>query len=101
MKVLITQAVLDSLSNTVDFYLYELEIPSNFIASLIDQLFLKIDRLPENPFLGQIEPTLISYKKDHRRIVLGNIKIIYRVDQEVIYITDIFDSRQNPSKMEY
>jgi hypothetical protein len=43
MKVLITQAALDSLSKTVDFYLYELEIPSNYVVPLIDLLFSRID----------------------------------------------------------
>ena len=35
----------------------------------------------------------------HRRIVTDHYKIIYRIEDQVIYITDIFDTRQNPGKM--
>lgn len=37
--------------------------------------------------------------KEHRRIIEGHYKIIYRVEGQAIYITDIFDSRQDPNKM--
>ena len=29
----------------------------------------------------------------------GNYKIIYRIDQDVIYVTDIFDTHQHPDKI--
>ena len=35
----------------------------------------------------------------HRRLIESHYKIIYRVVGEYIYITDIFDSRQDPDKM--
>ena len=35
----------------------------------------------------------------HRPIIEGHFKIIYKVEGEYIYITDIFDSRQDPDKM--
>jgi hypothetical protein len=35
----------------------------------------------------------------HRRLVESHYKIIYRVVGEYIYVTDIFDSRQDPDKM--
>jgi plasmid stabilization system protein ParE len=52
-----------------------------------------------DPYIGQQEEYLEHLGKDHRRLIEGNYKIIYRVQGEDIYITDIFDSRQDPSKM--
>lgn len=49
--------------------------------------------------LESLEECLQHLGKLHRRIIEGNYKIIYRVEGENIYITDIFDSRQNPDKM--
>jgi len=36
---------------------------------------------------------------NHRRAIEGHFKIIYRVEGETIYVTDFFDSRQDPAKM--
>jgi len=48
---------------------------------------------------GQIEPTLEHLGLGHRRLIEGNFKIIYRVDGELVSVTDIFDSRMDPDKM--
>jgi len=59
----------------------------------------KLKSLLKNPNSGQQEPDLQSLGLGHRRLVEGNYKIIYRVQGNTIYVTDIFDSRQHPSKM--
>jgi toxin ParE1/3/4 len=46
-----------------------------------------------------VEENLADLKQGHRYIVEGNYKIIYRLIDNEIYITDIFDCRQNPTKM--
>jgi mRNA-degrading endonuclease RelE of RelBE toxin-antitoxin system len=35
----------------------------------------------------------------HRRLIVGNYKIIYLIEDDVVYISDIFDTRQDPKKM--
>lgn len=35
----------------------------------------------------------------YRRVIAGHFKIIYRVVDGVVLVSDIFDSRQDPSKM--
>ena len=57
------------------------------------------DTLLLQPLQGQAEPYLEHLELGHRRLVVDNYKIIYRVIDEIIYITDIFDSRQDPNKM--
>jgi hypothetical protein len=35
----------------------------------------------------------------YRRLVVGNFKVIYRIEKDLIYVTDIFDARQDPKRM--
>jgi toxin ParE1/3/4 len=55
--------------------------------------------LLKQPLIGTLEENLIELKQGHRYIVEGNYKIIYFTIDKEIYITDIFDCRQNPTKM--
>ncbi len=50
--------------------------------------------LPKQPLLGQIEENLIELNQGHRYLVEGNYKIIYRVINKDIYITDVFACSQ-------
>ena len=51
------------------------------------------------PLMGQIEDFLLDYKVDFRYLVEGNYKIIYWINGEIIRISSIFDTRQNPEKL--
>lgn len=63
------------------------------------KIFEKSDQLKGNPKMGQKEEYLSHLKENHRRIVEGNHKIIYLIEGSNIIVTDIFDSRQDPSKI--
>jgi len=56
--------------------------------------------LLKHPKLGQIEACLKNLNEEHRYIVKGNYKIIYKEIKQGILIVDIFDTRQNPTKLE-
>ena len=99
MKLRFSEEACKSLDNTMDFYLFELEIPEYIVDKIVAEQFKKIENLVKNPFLGQEEPFLSYLGKNHRRIFHMNIKVIYRIEKDVIYVIDFFDSRQNPSKM--
>ena len=68
-------------------------------ANIKDQLFNRADSLALNPDKGQREEYLQHLQEDHRRIIEGHFKIIYKIEGESVYITDFFDSRQDPEKM--
>jgi len=72
-----------------------IQIANKIKTGIIQQLRY----ISENPLSGQKEELFSGLGLNHRRLVKGNYKIIYRIINEVIYITDIFDSRQDPSKM--
>ncbi|MBK7819228.1 MAG: type II toxin-antitoxin system RelE/ParE family toxin [Sphingobacteriaceae bacterium] len=62
-------------------------------------IFDSTRHLSKQPLIGAIEENLINLKQGHRYLIEGNYKIIYKVLHDNIYITDIFDCRQNPQKM--
>lgn len=98
-KVFYTENALISLEEIIEFYISEIGIPPEKVDEIVSNLFIKSDSLIENPFLNQIEPNLVDFGKEHRRIIVGNIKVIYRIDGDTIYVTDFFDVRRNPKKM--
>lgn len=70
------------------------------VADRIVEDILAITRLLEQfPFGGQVEPWLEHQGLGHRRVVVGNYKVVYRVLADEVRIVDVFDSRQDPLKM--
>jgi hypothetical protein len=56
--------------------------------------------LIENPLLGAVEPLLIGREQEYRHIVIKPLfKIIYRIEDDIIYMIDIWDSRRNPKNL--
>lgn len=83
-----------------EIYAYYEEAASKRIAeSMTNDIVDAIEILIDHPHAGQKEELLADLNRGHPRIVEGNYKIIYRIQGDTIYITDIFDSRQNPIKM--
>ncbi len=97
MRVFWTKFALNSLS---DIYKYYQENVSLTIAQNIKDSVLSSSRQLEKQFhSGQIEELLIDLDEGHRYILRGNYKIIYKIYNHKIYITDVFDTRQNPEKI--
>lgn len=60
----------------------------------------KAKMLEDNPKLGPTEEHLEELGRGHRSLLVGTLyKIIYLIKAPIIFITDIFDVRQNPDKM--
>ncbi len=79
---------------------YHLEVANAKVArKIIDGVFLSTRQLPKYPESGQIEPSLTSLDLGHRYLVSGHYKVIYREIVEGILITDVFDTRQDPAKI--
>ena len=59
-------------------------------------------KLKEQPEIGQIEELLTDRPNKFRYLVYKNYKIIYWINkaENRIEINDVFDSRQNPIKIE-
>ncbi len=49
--------------------------------------------------IGTKELLLAQLEQEHRFIIDGNYKIIYIIKGNTVYITHVFDTRQNPTKL--
>lgn len=97
MKLIYTNQALQSLKELLEFIVDESNIGQ--AQKVRDQILSKVDRLQDHPHMGQKEIYLEHLGLAHRRIVVSHYKIIYRIKGHALYITDIFDTRQDPSKM--
>lgn len=80
-------------------HFYHKEKASIKIANKIKKdIFSTTKQLQKHPFSGSEEKVLKKLNQNHRYLVNGNYKIIYKSVKEGILITDIFDTRQNPDK---
>lgn len=97
MKVEFTNFAKAELQNIYDYYS---SVASDEIAlKIIDRILDEVENLERLPNLGSKEPVLEELKKSHRYIVCGNYKIIFYSTSKMVFVTDIFDCRQNPEKM--
>ena len=97
MKLVYTEQALVSLEEALEFIAPN--VSQKKLLEIRDQILDKADTLLLHPLKGQKEPLLEQLGLEHRRLIVSHYKIIYRVAGELIYITDIFDSRQDPDKM--
>lgn len=97
MKLFYTEQAIESLQECLDFLPPEVSLEKRLQTR--DKILAKADKLLTKPRTGQKEEYLEHLGQSHRRVIEGNYKIIYRLEGEVIYITDIFDTRQDPAKM--
>lgn len=98
VKVIWTEPALNELAL---IYQYLLDNTSPNIAKGIIEDILDTSQLEIFPQSGTIELNLKNLQKEYRYIIRGHekFKIIYRIDNEVVYIVDIFDCRKDPKQM--
>jgi mRNA-degrading endonuclease RelE of RelBE toxin-antitoxin system len=97
LKLVITEPAWESYANALRFlagYLTDREL-----ARWDARLWTRIAELKKFPQLGAYEPYLEHKEEGHRKLVIGKFKVIYRIEGRTVYVTDIFDARQDPRKM--
>ena len=97
MKLVLTDFAMCNLKDIFDYYATKAN--KKVAHKIRNQIFKATYQLKDNPESGQIETNLQKLKQNHRYLVSGNYKVIYKVSQNQIIINDIFDTRQNPIKM--
>ncbi len=86
-----------------NIYEYHKEKASIRIAkNLVEGIFNETLKLKTQPKIGQPEELLKNRKENFRYLVYKNYKIIYWINEKEsrIEINDVFDTRQNPEKIE-
>lgn len=83
-----------------EIYVYYKEVAGENTADRIKStIFSATKQLTRYPESGQIEENLKILAEDHRYLITGNYKIIYKPVKEGVLVTDIFDTRQDPEKL--
>ena len=97
-QVIWSEFAIEMLRQIYDYYQ---ETANQKVAQeLISTIFSTTKQLENYPHSGQIEENLAELSEDHKYLVSGNYKIIYKEVKEGVLVTDIFDTRQDPSKMQ-
>ncbi|WKZ65075.1 MAG: type II toxin-antitoxin system RelE/ParE family toxin [Flavobacteriales bacterium] len=97
MRLKVSEYAAARLDDIWDYYATEASerVADRITKKIVDD----IDWLVDHPRGGQYEPLLDHLGLGHRRKVSGNYKIIYRIIGDLIFVSDIFDARQEPEKM--
>ena len=77
---------------------FKKKVSQNLAQKVINSIFTNTSIL-KNQNIGTKEQLLTQFEQDHRFIIDGNYKIIYIIQNSTVYITHIFDTRQNPTKI--
>jgi toxin ParE1/3/4 len=97
MKVIWSDFASETLKDIYDYYK---EVASESIARKIkENIFIATRQLINHPETGQVEETLLQLEEGHRYLVNNNYKTVYKKVKEGILITDVFDTRQDPIKI--
>lgn len=97
MKVEVSEYAARQLESIWDYH--ALEVSVRVADRITKKIVDDIEWLGSHPHGGQYEPLLEHLNMGHRRWVCGHYKIIYRIVDETVFISDIFDARQDPDKM--
>ena len=97
MKIIWTDFASEMLSEIYQYYKVKASLA---IAKKIkNEIFTATQQLKKYPVSGPIELNLEKINEGHRYLVKGNYKIIYKEVSEGVLITDVFDARQDPIKI--
>ena len=97
MKIIWTKSARSDLSSIYQYY--KEKVNSKIARKIRSTIFRRTDILKRHPFAGQQEEMLKVLQEGHRYLVKGNYKIIYKVAEKEVFITQVFDAQQDPQKM--
>jgi len=97
MRLVMTESAWRSLDQAI--YVLSVRWDDRVVDRIVTEIWEHIDIVLQYPLGGQLEEDLAELGRQHRRMVCGHFKIIYFVEGEDLYVTDIFDSRQDPGKI--
>jgi plasmid stabilization system protein ParE len=96
MKIEITKNAEERLKEIYKYYKREASI--TIARRIKNEILERIKTLKDYKDLGPIDEHLKYLHLGHRKLTEGNYKIVYRLENNLIYITDIFDTQQDPDK---
>ncbi len=93
MKVEFTDPAEDSLRKIYCRY------PENIAERIVEKILQSAETLSHLSGRGRIVEELRFLNQGHRFILEGNYKIIYLLQGDMVYITDVFHMSQDPEEI--
>ena len=81
------------------YQFYKITASAKVAEKLKHSIIKKIESLNKLSRRGVEEKNLKELNQGHMYLVVGNYKIIFLISENTVFVTDIFDTRQDPSKM--
>lgn len=99
-KIIWSQFSEIEIDNIYDYY--KNKVNSKFASKIVKKILVAPNILIKNTKIGTPELNLKDREIEYRYIVSTNYKIIYSINDadKTIRIADVFDTRQNPIKIE-
>ena len=99
-KILWSDFAINQLKDIFDYHL--VKASSNVAQRLVQKIIDTTIILENNPKSGRKEDLLSDRPQEFRFIIIKNYKIIYWIDFEfnIVNVSMVFDTRQNPVKIE-
>ena len=63
------------------------------------KIFDRVEYLKPFPRHGRQETSVLHPNQEFRSILEGNYRIIYKIEDQEVYITHVFNTRQSPNKL--
>src|SRR5664280_1276705 len=99
-KILWTDFAINQLKDIFDYHLVKASpnIAQRLVQKIIDATII----LEKNPKAGRKEDLLANRPQNFRFLIIKNYKIIYWIDYKfnIINVSTVFDTRQNPDKID-
>jgi plasmid stabilization system protein ParE len=97
-KIVWTDPAKRDLREIYDFYR---EVSAGLAERMVLRIVSRADVLLDGfPRKWPSEPLLIDRPYEYRFLLIGNYKIIFRIEAEVAVIDCVFDARRNPVRLE-
>jgi plasmid stabilization system protein ParE len=77
---------------------YSIEVSSEKASEIVNKIIDRAETLVNYSNRGRIEEDIKSLGKGHRYLLEYHYKIIYKIEGELVTITDIFSQHQKPSQ---
>lgn len=98
-KIIWSEFASELLDDIFDYY--KTRVSYTVSRKIVLSIITDIEKLKNNPLIGQKEELLKNRALEYRNLISTNYKIIYTIDElnQIVKISDIFDTRQNPIKI--
>ena len=94
MRVVLTSEAINDLRSI--FIWYKENASEKIASKIIFKILERTKQLKLFPESCQVEEDLKPLGRNHRRLVVGNYKVVYRIVEQDVVIDSIYDARQDP-----